>query len=209
MVKKKIKKMRRSFNKKRIRYVFSGSINKKKLFFFFQKHLTSYLNLVLYLQQTLTVFILNVKIFFFNLEIITANLIKLFLFLLFLKQDFLCQFNFLVDIIIKDFYTKKLRFQISYCFLNLKFSIRLIISVFTSAKIPIFSILNLYSNANWSEREIWDFFGIYILNHIDLRRLLTDYNFQQFPFRKDFPLSGFFELFYNDTKKKLFHQKFL
>lgn len=74
-------------------------------------------------------------------------------------------------------------------------------SFFTQEIVPIISIISLYHCAAWLEREVWDLFGIYFFYHKDLRRLLTDYNFQQFPLRKDFPLTGFFDLFYNDNKK--------
>lgn len=59
------------------------------------------------------------------------------------------------------------------------------------------SLISLYSSANWLEREIWDFFGVFFFSHGDLRRILTDYGFDGFPFRKNFPLTGFFEVLYD------------
>ena len=66
------------------------------------------------------------------------------------------------------------------------------------------SLCEIYSGSLWLEREVWDFFGIFFINHPDLRRLLTDYGYSGFPLRKDFPLVGFFDLFYNDIDKKIF-----
>ena len=65
------------------------------------------------------------------------------------------------------------------------------------------SVTGLYPSANWFERETWDMFGIYFLNHPDLRRILTDYGFEGHPLRKDFPLTGYVEFKYDDTKKRV------
>ena len=66
--------------------------------------------------------------------------------------------------------------------------------------------MNIYKAANWLEREIWDMFGIFFVNHKDLRRILTDYGFEGYPLRKDFPLSGFLEVYYNELKKRVIYK---
>lgn len=68
---------------------------------------------------------------------------------------------------------------------------------------PIDSITSIYAGANWFEREVWDMYGVFFANHPDLRRLLTDYGFQGHPFRKDFPLTGFVEVRYDDELKRV------
>ena len=77
----------------------------------------------------------------------------------------------------------------------------------TTEKSPIVSLMQFYNNSNWLEREIWDLYGIYFIGHYDLRRILTDYNFAGHPLRKDFPLSGFVEIHYDDTEKSLLYKK--
>jgi NADH dehydrogenase (ubiquinone) Fe-S protein 3 len=126
-----------------------------------------------------------------------------YLLLILLKSSIFFQVVYLLDIIILDFYTKKLRFQLTYVLRSLKYNCFFKLNFFTTELIPIISVSNLFPCSNWLEREIWDLFGIYFFFHKDLRRLLTDYSFQQFPFRKDFPLTGFFDIFYSDKKKKI------
>lgn len=95
------------------------------------------------------------------------------------------------------------RFCISYDLLSLEFNNRLRVKIFFKNLEQITSIIKAYPNANWWEREVWDMFGIYFYEHSDLRRILTDYGFEGYPLLKDFPLSGFIELHYNETKKKV------
>jgi NADH-quinone oxidoreductase subunit C len=163
---------------------------------------TVFNDLNLFYQTCLNQLFLNCRFNFFCIEFIT-NSMKILNLLLILRFSFFIKLNLLIDIVVRDFFYKKLRFEITYLFLSIKLNLRCLISLFQKENTPILSILNFYKNANWFEREIWDLFGIFILNHLDLRRLLSDYNFNQFPLRKDFPLSGFFELYYNDTKKKI------
>ena len=87
--------------------------------------------------------------------------------------------------------------------LSLTFNSRIRIKLFVNEVTPIDSIVPLFRNANWWEREIWDFFGIYFQNHPDLRRILTDYGFEGYPLRKDFPLSGYVEVRYDQSKKRI------
>jgi len=74
--------------------------------------------------------------------------------------------------------------------------------------VSLLSVSSLFYNANWAEREVFDFYGLYFSLNKDLRRILLDYGFQGYPLRKDFPLTGFIELFYDDTIKKITYEKF-
>ena len=114
-----------------------------------------------------------------------------------LKNHIQSQFSVLTCISAVDFFNFKYRFCIVYELLSLSFNIRLRLKVFSLDFTPNFSITSIFLSANWWEREIWDMFGIFFYNHKDLRRLLTDYGFDSFPLRKDFPLSGFFETRYS------------
>lgn len=149
------------------------------------------------------------KIIIFNNNQIYINIeiLSLFDFLFFLKNSLLFSINSLVDITAVDWIWRFHRFSVFYNLFSFKYNIR----CFLIIDIPVYfnylfgfgveSVSNLFSSANWMEREIWDLFGIFFYNHLDLRRLLTDYGFQGFPFRKDFPLSGFKEIRYDDTYK--------
>jgi NADH-quinone oxidoreductase subunit C len=120
----------------------------------------------------------------------------------FYKNYSFTKFNIFVDIVLVDIPRKKNRFIIKYLLLSLlqkRIEIVFEINEYSSVK----SIVSLFSGASWVEREIWDFFGIFFLKHNDLRHLLLDYGFQGFPLRKDHPLVGFEEVFYDDKIKKL------
>ena len=95
------------------------------------------------------------------------------------------------------------RFSIVYDLLSLSFNTRVKVKIFLNETSLIASSTSVFINANWWEREIWDMFGIWFNNHPDLRRILTDYGFDNFPLRKDFPLIGFFEVFYDFEKKRI------
>jgi NADH/F420H2 dehydrogenase subunit C len=127
--------------------------------------------------------------------------------LYFLKYNINTQFKLLMDICGIDYMEKyKNRFEISYNLLSIKYWIRLHIKTHINEFTPINSIMNIYKSANWYEREIWDMFGIFFKNHNDLRRILTDYGFEGFPLRKDFPQTGYIELRYNNDFKHLVYE---
>ena len=88
-------------------------------------------------------------------------------------------------------------FQIVYNLLSLRYNSRIRVKTYTDELTPIDSVTSVFAAANWYEREIWDMFGVFFTNHPDLRRILTDYGFEGHPLRKDFPLSGYLEVFYN------------
>lgn len=95
------------------------------------------------------------------------------------------------------------RFKIGYNFFSLSFNFRFILYVTTSKLLPVQSLQSLYSSVGWLEREVWDMFGVFFYGHSDLRRILTDYGFSGFPLRKDFPLSGYIQVRYDEESKKV------
>ena len=97
----------------------------------------------------------------------------------------------------------KERFNIVYNLLSLRFNCRLRIKTYVTEIQPVETISKIHKGANWWEREAWDMFGVFFANHADLRRILTDYGFAGYPLRKDFPLSGFTEVFYDDEQKSV------
>nr|YP_010395038.1 NADH dehydrogenase subunit 9 [Phytopythium vexans]YP_010395054.1 NADH dehydrogenase subunit 9 [Phytopythium vexans]DAZ89475.1 TPA_asm: NADH dehydrogenase subunit 9 [Phytopythium vexans]DAZ89491.1 TPA_asm: NADH dehydrogenase subunit 9 [Phytopythium vexans] len=124
----------------------------------------------------------------------------------FLKNHTNSQFKLLSEICAVDYINKQKRFEIIYNLLSIRFNNRLKVKILINELQPIDSLADIYKNADWSEREIWDMFGIFFLNHPDLRRILTDYGFEGHPLRKDFPLSGFLEVYYNELKKRVVYE---
>jgi NADH/F420H2 dehydrogenase subunit C len=124
----------------------------------------------------------------------------------FLKDHEPCFYKLLVDIIIIDQPEKLARFTVIYSLLSIKFNCRLKVTTSIHEIESLISITNLYKNASWLEREVFDLFGIYFENHPDLRRILTDYGFAGYPLRKDFPLSGFKEVRYDDSQKRVVYE---
>ncbi len=120
-----------------------------------------------------------------------------------LKAHINYQYKILTAISGVDLIGKKYRFAVVYELLSLTFNSRIRVKLFMDEISSGVSISNLYINANWWEREIWDLYGIYFENHPDLRRILTDYGFEGHPMRKDFPLSGHVEVRYDESKKRV------
>lgn len=127
-------------------------------------------------------------------------------FLLFLKNNLLLQFKTLVAITATDYPEKLNRFEITYFLLSYKLNFRITLKVVTSDIMPINSVYKIYPSAIWYEREIWDLFGVFFSNNPDLRRILTDYGFEGYPFRKDFPQIGFVEVRYDDEQKYVVYE---
>lgn len=139
-----------------------------------------------------------------NLEISCTIVQKNLLFTLFiLKNHISYQYTLLSAISGVDYLTSLYRFGVIYELLSLTFNTRLRLKTFLSANTLISSSIEVYVNANWWEREVWDMYGIIFTKHPDLRRILTDYGFEGHPMRKDFPLQGYLELHYNENKKNL------
>jgi NADH dehydrogenase (ubiquinone) Fe-S protein 3 len=120
-----------------------------------------------------------------------------------LKLHINYQYNLLSCLSGVDFMHSKYRFSVVYDLLSLNMNSRLRVKIFTNEITTIDSIISLFPSCNWWEREIWDMFGIYFNKHPDLRRILTDYGFEGYPMRKDFPLSGYVEVRYNPTKRRV------
>lgn len=127
--------------------------------------------------------------------------------LFFLKNHSHCQYKMLIDICSIDYFEKKYRFEIIYSLISIFYNKRISITTSIDEIIPINSIVSLFKSANWAERENWDLFGIFFCKHPDLRRILTDYGFRGHPLRKDFPLTGFFEINYDYTEKRVIYNK--
>lgn len=127
-------------------------------------------------------------------------------FLLFLKNHSLLQFKTLIAITAVDYPEKADRFEVNYFLLSYKLNLRITIKTVTNGVEPLESISNVYNSAVWYEREVWDMFGIFFSSNPDLRRILTDYGFEGYPFRKDFPQIGFFEIRYDDENKYVIYE---
>ena len=123
--------------------------------------------------------------------------------LVFLKNHFSSNYTVITDITAIDYPSNKKRFTLVYNLLSIVHNSRITICFEIKETEQINSIVDIFPGANWYEREVWDMFGIYFKNHPDLRRILTDYGFQGYPLRKDFPLSGYLEVRYDDSEKRL------
>jgi len=138
----------------------------------------------------------------YDIEIILNKKISIFQILKFFKNSMLYQINTLVDIVCTDFPGKTPRISLIYVLLSSQYNQRINFFV-KPTKMQVSSITKIFKNASWFEREAWDMFGIRFKNNKDLRRILTDYGFTGHPLRKDFPLTGFYELFFNDVLKSI------
>ena len=127
--------------------------------------------------------------------------------ILFLKTNMKCRFKQLIDITAVDYPEKEKRFKVIYLLLSHENNLRIIINLNINEKEVIPSITKIFPSANWMEREIFDMYGISFKDHPDLRRILTDYGFKGYPLRKDFPLTGHYEVRYSEDKKKVISEK--
>jgi NADH-quinone oxidoreductase subunit C len=126
--------------------------------------------------------------------------------LTFLRDDVSCQFKQLVDICGVDYPDREQRFDVVYHLLSLTHNNRIRVKLATDEQNPVPSVTDVFSAANWFEREAWDLYGIYFSDHPDLRRILTDYGFEGHPLRKDFPLTGYVEVRYDDEQKRVVYE---
>ena len=123
-----------------------------------------------------------------------------------IKENEDLKFNQLTDIVAVDYPSEKKRFEVVYIFLSITFNYRIFLSISVAEDESVDSLTSIFPSANWYEREVWDLFGITFNNHPDLRRILTDYGFNGFPLRKDFPLSGNVEVRYDLASKKVIYE---
>ena len=123
-----------------------------------------------------------------------------------LRDDLDCQFEILIDICGVDYPARKNRFDVVYHLLSVRRNHRIRIKLETDEATPVPSVISVFPGANWYEREAYDMYGILFSDHPDLRRLLTDYGFEGYPLRKDFPLTGYKEVRYDDEQKRVVYE---
>ena len=123
-----------------------------------------------------------------------------------LRDDDDLAFTQLTDLTAVDYPNRPYRFEMVYQLLSITQNqrLRLLVAVDEGAVVP--SVISIFNAANWAEREVWDMFGIFFSGHTDLRRLLTDYGFEGHPLRKDFPLTGYVEVRYDDTQRRVVYE---
>jgi len=137
----------------------------------------------------------------FNIE--HTNIVKT---LRFLRDEPLLSFTQLIDLCGIDWPERKERFQVAYNLLSMNNNSRIRVKSFTDNNNSLPSITKLFPSSDWYEREAFDLFGINFEGHKDLRRLLTDYGFEGYPLRKDFPLTGYVEVKYDEEKKRVIYK---
>ncbi len=126
--------------------------------------------------------------------------------ILYLKTNNKCRFKQLIDITAVDYPEKEKRFKLVYLLLSHENNLRILININIDEKTHVPSITKIFPSANWMEREVFDMYGISFKNHPDLRRILTDYGFEGYPLRKDFPLTGHTEVRYSEEHKKVIYE---
>ena len=124
----------------------------------------------------------------------------------FLRDDSLCKFGSLIDICGADYPARERRFDVVYHLLSMAHNHRIRVKITTDEDVPVRSLASVFPNADWYEREAFDMYGIAFEEHPDLRRILTDYGFEGYPLRKDFPLSGFVEVRYDEERKSVVYE---
>jgi len=123
-----------------------------------------------------------------------------------LRDDASCRFEVLIDICGVDYPQRANRFDVVYHLLSPRKNMRLRVKLETDEDTAVASVIPVFPAANWYEREAYDMYGILFSNHPDLRRLLTDYGFEGYPLRKDFPLTGYKEVRYDDEQKRVVYE---
>jgi NADH-quinone oxidoreductase subunit C len=126
--------------------------------------------------------------------------------LTFLRDDSQCLFSVLCDVCGVDYPERALRFEVVYNLLSMRHNTRIRVKIQTDEDTPVPSVTRVFPSANWYEREAWDLYGVMFSDHPDLRRLLTDYGFDGHPMRKDFPLTGFVQVRYDEDKKRVVNE---
>jgi len=125
----------------------------------------------------------------------------------FLRDDPLCQFVCIIDITAVDWPAREQRFDVVYHLLSPQTNARVRVKIMTDETTPVDSLVGIYRGADWFERETYDLYGVLFAGHPDMRRILTDYGFDGHPLRKDFPLTGFVEVRWDDEEKRVRYDK--
>ena len=124
----------------------------------------------------------------------------------FLRDDPQCQFWSIIDITAVDWPAREMRFDVVYHFLSPKQNQRIRVKVETDEMTPVPSIIEVFPGADWFERETYDLYGVLFTGHPDMRRILTDYGFEGHPLRKDFPLTGYVEVRFDEEQKRVVYE---
>ena len=138
--------------------------------------------------------------------VVTASRDGLVKAMTFLRDDSNCLFKQLVDLCGVDYPDREMRYEVVYNLLSTSQNHRVRVKVAAGEGTPVPSISSVFSAAGWYEREAWDLYGVFFSNHPDLRRILTDYGFEGHPLRKDFPLTGYVELRYDEDQKRVVYE---
>jgi NADH-quinone oxidoreductase subunit C len=125
----------------------------------------------------------------------------------YLRNDPACQFVSIIDITAVDWPSREKRFDVVYHFLSPRLNQRVRVKVMTDESTPVPSLIGVFKGADWFERETYDLYGVLFTGHPDMRRILTDYGFEGHPLRKDFPLTGFVEVRWDDEEKRVVYDK--
>ncbi len=123
-----------------------------------------------------------------------------------LRDDGHCLFKQLTDLTAVDYPERPERFEVVYHLLSFKYNLRIRVKTSTDEETFVESATDLFSAASWFEREVWDMYGVFFSGHPDLRRILTDYGFEGHPQRKDFPLTGYIEVRYDEEQKRVVYE---
>ena len=137
---------------------------------------------------------------------VTAEAAAIVKIVAFLRDDPRCQFISFIDVTAVDWPAREQRFDVVYHLLSPKQNTRIRVKVMTDEVTPVPSIFSVFPGADWFERETWDLYGVMFTDHPDMRRLLTDYGCERHPLRKDFPLTGFVEVRYDDEVKRVVYE---
>jgi NADH-quinone oxidoreductase subunit C len=138
-----------------------------------------------------------------SIEVVRDEIVRV---MEFLRDDPKCRFGCLIDICGADYPEREQRFDVVYHLLSPWQNHRIRVRVLTDEETPVPTVVGVFPAANWYERETYDLYGVLFTGHPDLRRLLTDYGFEGHPLRKDFPLTGFVELRYDDQLKRVVYE---
>jgi NADH-quinone oxidoreductase subunit C len=137
---------------------------------------------------------------------VSANAADILRVVRFLRDDPRCQFWNIIDVTAVDYPQREQRFDVVYHFLSPRQNTRVRVKVMTDETTPVSSIISVFPGADWFERETYDLYGVLFTGHPDMRRLLTDYGFEGHPLRKDFPLTGFVEVRWDDAQKRVVYE---